>query len=479
MVFDAPSFLPALPEMFLLMAASLGLLADVFSPERYRGFTYQLTQAGLITTALLVLLVYPDEPQITFSGTFVNDGMGAVLKLFVLLVTYVVFFYSKEYLRERNLFKGEYFILGLFAVLGMMVLVSAHSLLTIYLGLELLSLALYALVALHRDSLAASEAAMKYFVLGALASGMLLYGMSMLYGVTGTLNLAEVGQFSAQQSEQNLVLVVGLVFIVVAVAFKLGAVPFHMWIPDVYEGAPTSVTLFLGTAPKVAAFAMLIRLLVEGLGGLQSDWTQMLIPLAVLSLAIGNIVAIAQTNLKRMLAYSTIAHVGFLFLGVIAGTAAGYAASMFYTITYTLMAMGAFGMIILLSRAGFESDCLEDFRGLNDRSAWLAFLMLVFMMSMAGIPPFLGFWAKWAVLLEVVNAGMIWLAVLAVVFSIIGLFYYLRLVRLMYFDRSEAMERITAGFDVRVMMSTNALAILALGIYPGGLMALCTSVLSS
>lgn len=477
MPFDAPSFLPALPEMFLLTVASLGLLVDVFSPERYRAFTYQLAQAGLITTAILVLLVYPEEPQTTFSQTFVNDGMGAVLKLFALLVSYVAFFYSKDYLRERNLFKGEYFILGLFAVLGMLVLISARSLLTVYLGLELLSLSLYALVAMHRDSLAASEAAMKYFVLGALASGMLLYGMSMLYGVTGSLDLFEIGQFAAGESEQNLVLVFGVVFIVVAIAFKLGAVPFHMWIPDVYEGAPTAVTLFLGTAPKIAAFAMLMRLLVEGLGGLQADWTQMLVPLAVLSLAIGNIVAIAQTNLKRMLAYSTIAHIGFLFLGVIAGTPSGYAASMFYTIAYALMALGAFGMIILLSRAGFESDQLEDFTGLNDRSSWLAFLMLVLMMSMAGVPPFLGFWAKWAVLLEVVRAGWIWLAVLAVIFSIIGLFYYLRLVRLMYFDRSEAMERITASFNLRVMMSTNALAILALGIYPSGLMALCTSVL--
>lgn len=477
MVFEVPIFLPVLPEMFLLTVASLGLVVDVFSPERYRAFTYQLTQAGLITTAALVLLVYPDQPQTTFGETFINDEMGAVLKLFVLLVTYVVFFYSKEYLRDRNLFRGEYFILGLFAVLGMMVLVSARSLLTVYLGLELLSLALYALVAMHRDSLVASEAAMKYFVLGALASGMLLYGMSMLYGVTGTLHLLEIGQFAAEQTDQDLVLVVGLVFIVVAIAFKLGAVPFHMWIPDVYEGAPTSVTLFLGTAPKIAAFAMLMRLLVEGLAGLQGHWTQMLVPLAVLSLAVGNIVAIAQTNLKRMLAYSTIAHIGFLFLGIIAGSPSGYAAAMFYTIAYSLMALGAFGMIVLLSRAGFESDCLEDFKGLNDRSAWLAFLMMVLMMSMAGVPPFLGFWAKWSVLLEIVRAGMIWLAVVAVIFSIVGLYYYLRLVRLMYFDRPESIERITAGVDVQVMMSTNALAILALGIYPTGLMALCVSVL--
>ena len=356
MVFESPIFLPVLPEMFLLTVASLGLLADAFSPERYRAFTYQLTQAGLITTAALVLTVYPDQPQTTFSQTFVNDELGAVLKLFVLLVTYVAFFYSKEYLRERNLFKGEYFILGLFAVLGMMVLISAQSLLTVYLGLELLSLALYALVALHRDSLVASEAAMKYFVLGALASGMLLYGMSMLYGVTGTLNLLEVSQFAAEQTDQHLVLVVGLVFIVVAIAFKLGAVPFHMWIPDVYEGAPTSVTLFLATAPKIAAFAMLMRLLVEGLAGLQGDWTQMLVPLAVLSLAVGNIVAIAQTNLKRMLAYSTIAHIGFLFLGIIAGSPSGYAAS-----------MSLHPRLLIDGTGCFRNDCFAEPGGLRVR----------------------------------------------------------------------------------------------------------------
>lgn len=477
MDFAIPSFLPAVPEMFLLSVASLGLMVDVFSAERYRAFTYQLAQAGLLVSAILVLFLYPENPQVTFSNTFVNDGMGAVLKLAVLLVSYVVFFYSKDYLRERNLFKGEYFILGLFAVLGMMVLVSARSLLTIYLGLELLSLSLYAMVAMHRDSILASEAAMKYFVLGALASGMLLYGMSMLYGVAGTLDLVQLARFVVEQSSQTLILVLGLVFVVVGIGFKLGIVPFHMWIPDVYEGAPTSVTLFLGTAPKLAAFAMLIRLLVEGLGGLQGEWIQMLTPLAALSMAVGNIVAIAQSNLKRMLAYSTIAHVGFLLLGIIAGSPSGYAASMFYTIVYALMALGGFGMIILLSRAGFESDRLEDFKGLNDRSSWLAFLMLVLMLSMAGVPPFLGFWAKWSVLREVINAGMVWLAVLAVVLSIIGLFYYLRIVRLMYFDRAEQLEPITAGVDLRVMMSTNALAILALGIYPSGLMALCLSVL--
>lgn len=479
MNFDVPNFAPAVPEIFLLTITSIALVIDVFAPERYRTATYQLAQAGLVITALLTLILYPEEPQLTFNGTFISDQMGGVLKFVILLVSYVVFFYSKDYLRERNLFKGEYFVLGLFAVLGMMVLISAHSLLTVYLGLELLSLSLYAMIAMHRDSLTAPEAAMKYFVLGALASGMLLYGMSMLYGVTGTLDLFLIGQFAIEEGRENLVLVLGLVFVVVGIAFKLGAVPFHMWIPDVYEGAPTSVTLFLSTAPKLAAFAMLMRLLVDGLSGLQGDWSQMLILLSVLSMAVGNIVAISQSNLKRMLAYSTIAHVGFLFLGLIAGSAEGYAASMFYAIVYALMALGGFGMIILLSSAGFEADRLEDFKGLNERNAWVAFLMLVLMLSMAGVPPFVGFWAKWAVLREVVAAGAVWLAVVAVVFSIIGLFYYLRVVRLMYFDRAEELGPITADMDVRVMISTNALAILALGIYPSGLMALCISAFAS
>jgi NADH-quinone oxidoreductase subunit N len=403
--------------------------------------------------------------------------MSTLLKVFILLTTYFVFFYSKVYLQARGLLKGEYFVLGLFAVLGMMVLVSAHSLLTVYLGLELLSLSLYAMVAMNRESGTAAEAAMKYFVLGALASGMLLYGMSMIYGATGTLDLTLIREHVAALESRNLILILGVVFVIVGIAFKLGAVPFHMWVPDVYEGAPTSVTLFIGSAPKIAAFGMLMRLLVDGLPGLQADWIGMLVILSVLSMGVGNVIAIAQTNLKRMLAYSTIAHVGFLFLGIIAGTNAGYSASMFYIIVYAFMSLGGFAMIVLLSHAGFEADRIEDFRGLNDRNPWYAFLMLILMMSMAGVPPFLGFWAKWSVLREVVAADMTWLAVVAVIFSIVGVFYYLRVVRMMYFEKAEDAAPVESAADMRMMVSANALAILALGVYPTGLLALCVSAL--
>ena len=477
MNFIPPDMTAAIPEMFLLAATCVVLVADVYMPERMRFFTYHLAQASLVITAVLCLTQYPDSPQVTFDGTFINDAMSTLLKAFILLATYFVFFYSKIYLRARDLFRGEYFVLGLFAVLGMMILVSAHSLLTVYLGLELLSLSLYAMVAMNRESRTASEAAMKYFVLGALASGMLLYGMSMIYGATGTLDLAAIRESAAAMEGRNLILILGLVFVIVGIAFKLGAVPFHMWVPDVYEGAPTSVTLFIGSAPKIAAFGMLMRLLVDGLPSLQGDWTAMLIILSVLSMGVGNIIAISQTNLKRMLAYSTIAHVGFLFLGIIAGSKAGYSASMFYIIVYAFMSLGGFAMIVLLGHAGFEADRIEDFKGLNDRNPWYAFLMLILMMSMAGVPPFLGFWAKWSVLREVVAADMTWLAVVAVIFSIVGVFYYLRVIRMMYFERAEEVPPVVAGPDMRMMVSANALAILALGVYPSGLLALCVSAL--
>ncbi|MDH3315584.1 MAG: NADH-quinone oxidoreductase subunit NuoN [Gammaproteobacteria bacterium] len=477
MNFVVPEFIPAVPEMFVLGMACLILALDVYLPERYRLLSYHLSQATLIGAAVMCITLYPSAPQVTFHGSFVSDAMSAVLKIFILLVSYFALFYSRVYLLERNLFKGEYFVLALFAVLGMMVLVSAHSLLTVYLGLELLSLCLYALVALNRDSVSGSEAAMKYFVLGALASGMLLYGMSLLYGVTGTLDLGGIRSFISAHSEDNLILVLGLIFVLVGIAFKLGAVPFHMWVPDVYEGAPTPVTLFISSAPKIAAFGMLMRLLVDGLPGLKEDWIGMLVILAVLSMGIGNVIAIAQSNLKRMLAYSTIGHVGFLFLGIIAGSPSGYAASMFYIITYALMSMGGFGMIIWLGRSGFEADRLDDFRGLNDRNPWFAFMMLILMLSMAGVPPFVGFWAKWSVLREAIAAGYTWLAVVGVGFAIIGLFYYIRVVRLMYFEKPDEPLPVTSSPDMRVMMSTNALAILALGVYPGGLLALCVQAL--
>ena len=479
MALPTPDFLPAAPEIFLAGMTCLVLVVDLYVERRHRFVVYQLAQAALVASAVLCIALYPDRSVTTFNGAFKSDGMSAVLKVFIILVAYFVFFYSKVYLQARDLFQGEYFVLSLFAVLGMMVMVSAGSLLTLYLGLELMSLCLYALVAMNRASSIASEAAMKYFVLGALASGVLLYGMSLLYGATGTLELDRIRELPSGEGEVQVVLVLGLVFIVAGIAFKLGAVPFHMWVPDVYEGAPTPVTLFVGSAPKLAAFGLLMRLLVDGLSGLQGDWSDMLVILSVLSMGVGNVVAIAQSNLKRMLAYSTIAHGGFLFLGVIAGTPSGYAASMFYVVVYALMSMGAFGMIIVLGHKGFESDRLDDFRGLNERNPWLAFLMLILMLSMAGVPPFAGFWAKWSVLREVVAADQIWLATIAVLFAVIGLFYYLRVARLVYFEKPAEATPIVCGTDLKIMISTNALAILALGVYPGSLLALCAAALGA
>jgi NADH-quinone oxidoreductase subunit N len=478
MPFTAPDFAPAIPEMFVLGMASIILLIDAFLSERNRIVTYALAQLTLIVAAALTLGQASNESTFTFSGMFISDSMSVVLKLFIYLITFVVFIYSRDYLKSRQLYQGEYFVLALFATLGMMVLVSAHSLLTIYLGLELLSLSLYTMVALQRDSVVASEAAMKYFVLGALASGILLYGMSMLYGVSGSLDIAAISALISEQdpAQPSIVLVFALVFVLVGLLFKLGAVPFHMWVPDVYHGAPTSVTLFIGTAPKIAAFAMLMRLLVDGLGDLHAQWQDMLIIVAVLTIAAGNIIAIAQTNIKRMLAYSTIAHIGFLLLGILSGTLNGYSASMFYVIVYALMSMGGFGMIILLSRAGFEADKIDDFKALNQRSPWFAFMMLILMFSMAGVPPTVVFYAKLAVLQAVVDADLLWLAVVAVIISVIGAYYYLRIIKLMYFDQSDDMTPVVAGFDMRVAMSLNGLAILGLGLFPGSLLALCITV---
>lgn len=477
MSFVMPDFMLAAPEIFVLGMACLILVVDVFLAERNRAVSYYLSQATLLGAAVMTYTQLGDAARLSFGDSFVSDPLSVLLKLFIYAVMLAVFLYSRDYLRDRKLFKGEYYVLGLFAILGMMVMVSAHSLLTIYLGLELLSLSLYALVAFDRDSARASEAAMKYFVLGALASGILLYGMSMLYGVSGSLDIATIGAYIRQHSGTDFVLVLGLVFVSVGLAFKLGAVPFHMWLPDVYHGASAPVTLFIGSAPKIAAFAMVMRLLAEAMGSLHSEWRDILIILALLSLAVGNIVAIAQTNIKRMLAYSTISHVGFLLLGVLAGNAAGYAAATFYVVTYAVMALGAFGMIILLSHAGFEAELLEDFKGLNERSPWFAFMMLILMFSMAGVPPTVGFYAKFAVLSAVVDIDMTWLAVAAVVFSIIGAYYYLRVIKLMYFDKPVDEAPLTAAFDMRVLLSVNGLAVLALGLFPGALFAWCASAL--
>jgi NADH-quinone oxidoreductase subunit N len=472
MSFEMPNIMPALPEVFLLGMICTILVIDLFLSDRNRIITYLLAQLSLLGTLFLTLNSMGTETVLTFSDTFVRDPMSDVLKVGIYLATFITFLYAKDYLRDRGIFKGEFYVLGLFGALGMMILVSAHNLLTLYLGLELLSLSLYAMVAMQRDSILASESAMKYFVLGAIASGMLLYGMSIIYGLTGTLDLAEIATQITNQGP-GVLLSFGLVFMIVGIAFKLGAVPFHMWVPDVYQGAPTAVTLYIGSAPKIAAFAMLMRLLVDGLMGLHAQWEGILIILAVLSMGIGNLLAIAQGNIKRMLAYSTISHVGFLILGALTGTQSGFASSMFYTLAYVLMSLGAFGVVMLLSRKGFEAENLDDYKGLNSRSPWYAFMMLIIMFSMAGVPPFLGFWAKLVVLQEVIAADMTWLAIVGVVFSVIGAFYYLRIIKLMYFDQAEDTAPLTSSLDTRLMLSLNSLAILGLGLFPGGLLAVC------
>ncbi|MGB5607268.1 MAG: NADH-quinone oxidoreductase subunit NuoN [Gammaproteobacteria bacterium] len=478
MNYPVAEFAPLAAEIFLLIMACSILVVEAILGQRRPRLSYVLCQFTLLGVAAISVYMLQIDTLVVLGGTFVHDPMAALLKASIAVITLGAFLYASNYHATRGRLRGEYYILGLFAVLGMLVLVSAHNLLTIYLGLELLSLSLYAMVAFDRDSASASEAAMKYFVLGALASGMLLYGMSMLYGATGSLDIAGIAEVLAGTDENSMILIFALCFIMVGLAFKFGAVPFHMWVPDVYHGAPTPVTLFIGSAPKIAAFGMAMRLLVETLGELAFDWQGMLTILAVLSLALGNVIAIAQTNLKRMFAYSTISHVGFLLLGILAGTAEGFSAAMFYAITYALMAIGGFGMIILLSRNDLEAEWLDDFKGLNDRSPWYAFMMLILMFSMAGVPPTVGFYAKLSVLQAVIHVDMVWLALVAVFFSIIGAFYDLRVVTLMYFDSAEETTPLAVSADMQLAMSLNGLLVLGLGLFPGGLLALCTRVLT-
>jgi NADH-quinone oxidoreductase subunit N len=486
-------FLVALPEIVLLAGASALMIVDLYVRDERRRVSYWFAQLLLLACALGTLFVLTGTSGklvYAFNGLFVADVMGHLLKLAATIAVSAALAYSRQYLLDRGLLRGEFLTLLLFALLGMMVMMSANSFLSLYLGLELLSLCLYAMVALNRDSGPSVEAAMKYFVLGALASGLLLYGMSMIYGATGTLSITEVAKqienLAATSSSARTLLVFGLVFVVAGLSFKLGVAPFHMWIPDVYQGASTAVTLVLGTAPKLAAFAMAMRLLVNGMLGLAADWQQMLAIMAVLSMAVGNLAAIAQTNLKRMLAYSTISHMGFMLLGLLSGVVGGnwlnaadaYSAAMFYTVVYVLMSLGAFGMLLHLSRAGFECERLEDMKGLNRRDPWAAFLMLLLMFSLAGVPPMAGFYAKFTVLSAAVQAGQIWLAVTAVVFSLIGAFYYLRIVKLMYFDEPVAAAAQGPG-PARVLLSANALAVLLIGILPQPLMQLCFFAIKS
>jgi len=471
--------IPALPEIFVFSMACAILVIDLFLSERLRAVSYWLTQATLVGAAVLTLKLAAVAPMFTFSGMFVADSLADLLKLGTYAITFFVFAYSRDYLRDRGMYRGEYFVLGLFGVVGVMVMASASHFLTLYLGLELMSLSLYAMIAFQRNSGTATEAAMKYFVLGAIASGMLLYGMSMIYGATGSLEIAAVSRAIGKMSPDNIILIFGLVFVIAGLAFKVGAVPFHMWVPDVYHGAPTAVALYVGTAPKLAAFALFLRLLVGGLEPLAGSWQSMLIIITVLSMAIGNIIAIAQDNIKRMLAYSSISHMGFFLLGILSVEPNGYSSSLFYILVYAVMSAGAFGMIILLSRSGFEAERLEDFKGLNQRSPWYAFLMMLLMLSMAGVPPTVGFYAKLLVIQSVIKVGMIPLAVVAVLFAVIGAYYYLRVIKLMYFDDATEKTPIRAGRDVQVLLGINALVLVGVLPWVGIIMELCRQAIKT
>ena len=484
-------FALALPEILLLVLTAAILLIDAFSKASNRHLTFVLSLGTLVVMTVVSALQWSNGlVGTTFHGLYVVDPLAHLLKIASYIAVAVTLVYGRSYAEERDMLDngGELYTLTLFALLGQMVMISAGNLLTVYLGVELMSFALYALIALRRDHRPAVESAMKYFVLGSLASGVLLYGLSMIYGATGELDLTAVAQTIAAGDTNHMAMVFGVVFVVAGLAFKLGAVPFHMWVPDVYHGAPTSVTLILGAAPKIASFAIMLRLLTEALHGLALDWQPMLLIMAVLSLAIGNLTAIAQTNFKRMLAYSTISHMGFVFLGLLSGVVEGqaaatgqaYGAALFYMLTYVLTTLAAFGLILLLSRAGFDCEKISDLKGLNQRSPILAGVLLVTMFSLTGIPPMVGFYAKLAVLQALVGAGYISIAVIAVLFSLIGAFYYLRVVKMAYFDEPEG-ETLSApsGILPNGLMSINGLAILVLGVLPGGLMALCVRAIES
>lgn len=479
------------PEIFLLLSICAILLIDMFLGEEKRNVTYALSLLSIGVCGILTMNASSGSSVYLSNNMFVSDAMSNLLKLFSYIAVGVTFIYGRQYASDRGMTKGmlggEFYVIAMFALLGQMNMISGNNMLVIYLGLELMSLALYALVALRRDNTTSTEAAMKYFVLGALASGFLLYGISMIYGATGSLNLNVIATEAAKLTANKNILTFGIVFVVAGLAFKLGVVPFHMWVPDVYQGSPTVVTLLLGGAPKLAAFAICYRILAEGLFPQVIQWQQMLMVLAVMSMAVGNITAIAQTNLKRMLAYSTISQMGFMLLGFISGVSnanpalavEAYSASMFYSITYVMTTLGTFGVILLLSRNGFEAEEIADLKGLNKRSKWFAFIMLLLMFSLAGIPPLMGFYAKLSVLSSVVAAGQIWLAVAAVLFSLIGAFYYLRIVKVMYFDEPQDQSAIVASADMKIVLSVNGLAVLLLGIVPGPLLTSCVEAIKS
>lgn len=467
-------FASAAPEIVLLTLLCAVLLADLFVRDENRAITFWLSIGTLVITGLTLVATAPQESVLLFDGSYISDSLSQILKLASVILVGIGFVYARDYLQQNRLLKGDFYVLGLFGLLGMMVMMSANSLLTMYLGLETLSLSQYALVAFDRNSKSGSESAMKYFVLGAIASGALLYGISWVYGVTGSLQFQDIAAaINAHPEMSAMPLWFGIAFMIVGIAFKFGAVPFHMWLPDVYQGARTPVTLYIAAGPKLAALALILRILADGLGGVHETWQGMIMVLAVLSLVVGNVVAIAQSNIKRMLGYSTIAHVGFILAAVFCGTEQGYAAALFYTLTYAVMVAGAFGVVILLSRQGFEAENLGDFKGLNARSPWFALMMLFFMFGLTGVPPWVGFIAKVTAIDAVLTSGFPALAVLMVLASVIGAFYYLRVVWYMYFDAAEDRSVFQAGMETKVVLSLNGIAVLVLGVLPGWLLKLC------
>jgi len=471
-------YLVAAPEMTLLSLLCVVLVADLFIDNEHRALTFWFSMLALAGTLLALYWTMPEARTVIFSGSYVSDSLSQILKIAAVIFVAISFLYSRDYLRANDLNKGEFYLLGMFGLLGMMIMMSANSLLTMYLGLETMALSLYALVAIDRNNVTSAEAAMKYFILGAIASGALLYGISWIYGVTGTLQFHEIAAaISSDPSLNSLPLWFGLAFLIVGIAFKFGAVPFHMWLPDVYQGARTPITLYLATAPKLAALALILRVLGDGLGGLHETWAAMIMVVAVLSLLLGNFVAIVQTNIKRMLGYSTIGHVGFILLAIFCGTGEGDAAALFYTLTYVVAAAGAFGIIILLSRRGYEADRLTDFKGLSARSPWFALMMMFLMFSLAGVPPFVGFFGKLNVISAVLNSGYPGLAVLMVLATVVGAYYYLRIIWYMYFEEAEDRAVLQASTDMKFVLSVNSVAVLALGIMPGWLLVLCVQIL--
>lgn len=478
MVDALPQFSAIIPELVTAGMICAALMTDLFLRHRTQYAGYVLVQLALVFVAVWTLINLWAPQAEVFNNLLIIDQLSRLMKLFIAVVAFGVFWYSRQYVVQQNMPVGEYYVLGLCSVLGMMILVSSYHFMTLFMGLELFSLPVYAMVALNRDSKVSTEAAMKYFVIGAMGSGMLLYGLSMLYGATQTLQMSEAANaISSTAAANDLILVFALVFVLAGVAFKLGAVPFHMWVPDVYDGSPNSVTLFISTAPKIAALGMAFRLLTTAMPDLAEQWQAILIVLSIASMATGNLLAIAQSSIKRMLAYSSIAHIGYTLLGVIAVTQEGYGSALFYLLTYVFMTAAAFGILTLLSREGYEVQWIEDLQGLSERNPWLAFMMLLVMFSMAGIPPLVGFMAKVAVLEALISVNLIWLAALALVFAIVGAYYYIRVVKVMYFEQSQTKEPLECPVDLKALASVNCLALLILGLFPGGLFHLCHAVI--